>query len=116
MTAIHPRAVIRHRYNNRLVSPEIISSSVAFMLMMALSWVVISAILAATGLDLLTSITGAATALTNVGPGLGNIIGPAGNFESLSEVAKWALSVGMLLGRLEFLTLLVIFSKAFWKN
>ena len=116
MTAIHPRAVIRHRYNNRLVSPEIISSSVAFILMMALSWVVISAILAATGLDLLTSITGAATALTNVGPGLGNIIGPAGNFEPLSDVAKWALSVGMLLGRLEFLTLLVIFSKAFWKN
>jgi trk system potassium uptake protein TrkH len=116
MTALHPRIVVRQRYNNRVVSPEIISSSVSFIFMLVICWVILSAILAMTGLDLLTSITGAATALSNVGPGLGDIIGPAGTFSSLSNIAKWALSFGMLLGRLEFLTLLVIFSSVFWKN
>jgi trk system potassium uptake protein TrkH len=77
--------------------------------------VVIAVILALTGLDLVTSFTGAATSVMNVGPGLGPIIGPAGNFSSLSDVAKWALSAGMLLGRLEFLTILVLFSPAFWR-
>lgn len=115
-TAIHPHAVMRHYYNKRLVSPEIIASSISFIFMMVISWVVISILLACTGLDLVTSITGSATALTNVGPGLGSIIGPAGNFAPLSDAAKWVLSFGMLLGRLEFLTLLVIFSKTFWKN
>ena len=59
------------------------------------------------GLDWVTALTGAATAVCNVGPGLGPIIGPAGNFASLPDSAKWLLSLGMLLGRLEILTVLV---------
>ncbi len=85
------------------------------MFLMTACLVTIAVILALTGLDLITSFTGAATAVMNVGPGLGPIIGPAGNFSSLSDIAKWALSVGMLLGRLEFLTILVLFTPAFWR-
>ena len=115
MTAIHPRAIISRRYNNRLISSEIIASSISYMFLMTACLVTIAVILALTGLDLVTSFTGAATAVMNVGPGLGPIIGPAGNFSSLSDTAKWALSVGMLLGRLEFLTILVLFTPAFWR-
>lgn len=115
MTAIHPRAIISRRYNNRLISSEIIASSISYMFLMVTCWLVIAVILALTGLDLLTSVTGAATAVMNVGPGLGDVIGPAGNFSSLSDTAKWALSAGMLLGRLEFLTILVLFTPVFWR-
>lgn len=115
ITAVHPRAIISRRYNNRLISSEIIVSSISYMVLMAACLVVIALILAMTGLDLLTSFTGATTAVMNVGPGMGEVIGPAGNFASLSDTAKWALSAGMLLGRLEFLTVLVLFSPAFWR-
>ncbi len=116
ITAIHPRAIISRRYNNRLISSEIIASSVSYMFLMMGCFIVISLILAFTGLDLVTSVTGAATAVMNVGPGLGDIIGPAGNFSPLSDTAKYALSLGMLLGRLEFLTILVLFSRVFWRS
>lgn len=72
--------------------------------------------LAATGLDLVTSLSGAATALANVGPGLGPIIGPAGTFAPLSDTAKWLLAAGMLLGRLELFTILVLLTPAFWQR
>jgi len=68
------------------------------------------------GLDLVTSLTATATALTNVGPGLGNIVGPAGNFSSLPGAAKWLLSFAMLLGRLELMTVMVLFSPMFWRG
>ena len=68
------------------------------------------------GLDWVTALTGAATAVCNVGPGLGPIIGPAGNFASLPDSAKWLLSLGMLLGRLEILTVLVLITRSFWKH
>ncbi|EIK45093.1 potassium uptake protein TrkH [Cellvibrio sp. BR] len=115
ITAIHPRAIISRRYNGRLISSEIIASSISYMCLMAACLVVIAVILAFTGLDMVTSISGAATAVMNVGPGMGDIIGPAGNFSSLSDTAKWALSAGMLLGRLEFLTIIVLFTPAFWR-
>jgi len=73
-------------------------------------------VLTAVGLDPLTAISGAATALANVGPGLGEIIGPAGNFSTLPDAAKWILSLGMLLGRLELITLLILLVPAFWKT
>ena len=66
-------------------------------------------------LDFVTALTGAATAISNVGPGLGTIIGPDGNFSSLPEGAKWLLSFGMLLGRLEILTVLILFTPMYWK-
>jgi trk system potassium uptake protein TrkH len=115
ITAIHPHAIISRRYNNRLISSEIIASSISYMCLMAACLIVIAIILALTGLDMVTSVSGAITSVMNVGPGMGDIIGPAGNFSSLTDTAKWALSAGMLLGRLEFLTIIVLFTPAFWR-
>lgn len=72
--------------------------------------------LALMGLDFTTALSGAATAVANVGPGLGDIIGPAGNFAPLPDAAKWLLCVGMLLGRLEILTVLVLLTPMFWRK
>ena len=76
----------------------------------------ITTLLSLTGLDFITSISGAATAISNVGPGLGSIIGPNGDFSSLPDVSKWILSVGMILGRLELFAILVLFLPSFWRN
>jgi trk system potassium uptake protein TrkH len=73
-------------------------------------------LLSFTGLDFITSFSGAATAISNVGPGLGYMIGPSGNFSELSNFAKWTLSFAMLLGRLEIFTLLVLLFPGFWKS
>lgn len=115
ITAVHPRAVISQRYNNRLISSEIIASSISYMFLMTASLIVTSLILGMTGLDFVTSITGSAASLMNVGPGLGELIGPAGNYSTLTDTAKWTLSIAMLLGRLEFLTILVLLAPAFWR-
>jgi trk system potassium uptake protein len=88
----------------------------AFIFVYAAAVGLIALGLAAVDLDWVTSLSGAATALGNVGPGLGPIIGPAGNFSSLPDSAKWMLSIGMLLGRLELFTLLVLFVPRFWRN
>jgi trk system potassium uptake protein TrkH len=81
-----------------------------------LTIIVISALLGSLGLDPVTSITSAITAVANVGPGMGHIVGPTGNFATLPDSAKWILSIGMLMGRLEILTVLVLFFPAFWKG
>ena len=114
--SVHPNAIITLEYNNRRVTEDVIKSSIAFMYMAMWSYAMITIILSLCGLDLVTSTTGALTALMNVGPGLGDIIGPTGNFQSLPEVAKWVLSFGMLLGRLEYLTLYVLLTPMYWRN
>ena len=86
-----------------------------FLFIFFVTFVIIALILSFTGLDILTSISASATSISNVGPGLGNIIGPSYSFAEIPELAKWVLSFGMLAGRLEFLTFLVIFSRSFWK-
>jgi trk system potassium uptake protein TrkH len=68
------------------------------------------------GYDVITSVSGAATALANVGPGLGEIIGPAGSFAPLSDAAKWLLAIAMLVGRLELMAVYVLFTAAFWRG
>ena len=67
-------------------------------------------------MDFITSLTGSVTAIANVGPGLGSVIGPAGNFAPLPDMAKWVLAVGMLMGRLEVITVLVLFTSAYWRR
>jgi trk system potassium uptake protein TrkH len=86
-----------------------------FVLLFVSSAVFLSVALGGLGLDFITAVSGAATALGNVGPGLGSTIGPAGNFSSLPDLAKWLLAAGMLLGRLEILTCLILFMPAFWR-
>ena len=114
--AVHPRAMIRRYYNGRRVDDSIVLSAVTFIFIMLASLVVITLLLAFSGLDLMTSLTGAATALMNVGPGLGDTIGPAGNFSSLPDSSKWILSMGMLLGRLEFMTIILVLTPTYWKS
>ncbi|GAB3383874.1 TrkH family potassium uptake protein [Spongiibacter taiwanensis] len=116
LRAVHPRAILRRRYNGQPVDDSIIFSTAAFIFIVIISQVALTLSLSLCGLDLITSLTGAATALMNVGPGLGGVIGPAGNFASLPDTAKWLLSVGMLLGRLEFMTVILILIPAYWRG
>ena len=76
----------------------------------------LSMLLSIAGLDFLSAISGAATAISNVGPGLGGTIGPNGNFKEVSDISKWILSFGMLLGRLEIFAVLVLFLPSFWRS
>lgn len=116
MRLLHPRAVLTRNYNGRAVSDDIISSMIAYTFIFLLCLLVLTVSLASMQLDFITSISGALTALTNVGPGLGDIIGPAGNFGPLPDAAKWMLGVGMLMGRLEILSVVVVLSPAFWRS
>lgn len=116
MKLIHPSGVFIQRYNKRPVNDDIVRSVVAFGLTFFLTIIILAAALSSMGLDPITSISGAITAVANVGPGMGSVIGPTGNFSPLPDAAKWLLSFGMLLGRLEILTLLVLFFPAFWRR
>lgn len=111
---VYPHSVRQVRYGDRAFDPEIQNSVAMFIAFFIVLLCLLSIMLAATGLDLITSLTGVLTALTNVGPGLGDVIGPAGNFASLSDEAKWILIAAMLLGRLEILPVLVLLSPFFW--
>ena len=113
---LYPRGVFPRAYGDRPLDDEIINSVVSFFAVFFLCYAALTIALMAFGLDFLTSSSGAATALANVGPGLGNIIGPAGNFEPLPDGAKWLLSFGMLLGRLELFTILILFVPRFWRG
>jgi trk system potassium uptake protein TrkH len=113
---VHPRGVFRIRYQRKPIGEDVIMSVTVFCFVYFLSFAALAAALGATGLDFITSISGAAQAVGNIGPGLGEIIGPAGNFKSLSDPAKWLLAVGMILGRLEFMAVLVLFTRRFWRG
>jgi trk system potassium uptake protein TrkH len=113
---VYPNGVFTPIYQGKPVTNDVVNAVMAFLFMYILINVLITMGLAMTGLDLVTSVTAAATAIANVGPGLGPIIGPAGNFSSLSDPAKWMLCAGMLLGRLEVMTMLVIITPAFWRD
>ena len=111
-----PHGVFHPQYNNRPIPPSVTSSVMSFLFLFFVSFLVLAIALSATGLDYITALSGAATAIANVGPGLGDIIGPAGTFAPLSDPAKWLLSFGMVLGRLELFTILLLFSPAFWRG
>ena len=112
---ISPNRVTNHKYNGENLTLEIVESVMTFLFIFFVTFVIIALVLSFTGLDILTSISASATSISNVGPGLGNIIGPSYSFAEIPQLAKWVLSFGMLAGRLEFLTFLVIFSRSFWK-
>lgn len=110
------RIVSPTRYGDRIVSNEMEKGVALFIASYVCIWIVLSIALAATGLDIMTSLSGALTALSNVGPGLGALIGPAGNFQSLDDVALSILIVGMVLGRLEIATVLMLLTPLFWRR
>lgn len=112
---LFPNVVHVKRYNGRLLHDDISSSVQSFVFLYIVSFLVLAIALSVTGLDSVTALSGAATAISNVGPGLGSMIGPSGNFASLPDVSKWLLIAGMLVGRLEILIVLVLFTPRFWR-
>lgn len=110
-----PNGIFFLKYQRCLVSYDVISSVMVFFILFFLSIAVLSVALSMTGLDFITSVSGASTALANIGPGLGEQIGPAGNFSELNNTAKWLLVIGMLLGRLELMAVFVLFNVNFWR-
>src|SRR5690606_10921477 len=113
---VHPRAVIKQQYNGHNLAEEIVRSILTFSFFFTITIGFFALGLALLGLDPQTALSGAATAVCNVGPGLGPIIGPAGNFSTLPDMAKWLLSAVMLLGRLEIITVLVLMTRSFWRH
>jgi len=113
---IYPRGIFIIKYDKNNIDDKFMSSVISFIFLYIVIFFILTAILSLTGLDFITSISGAATSISNVGPGLGETIGPNGNFSSLSNPSKWALSFGMILGRLELFAILVLFIPSFWRK
>jgi len=111
-----PHGIFTPRYAGRPVGDDVLSSVMSFFAYFIVTLGLLAVALSLTGLDFVTSISGAAAALGNIGPGLGDIIGPAGNFAGLNLAAKWILIAGMLIGRLEILAVFVIFTAKFWRT
>jgi len=113
---IYPKGIFILKYNQNAVDNKFVASIISFIYMYLVIFFIITALLSLTGLDFITSISGAATSISNVGPGLGSTIGPNGNFSTLPDVSKWILTLGMILGRLELFAILVLFLPSFWRN
>jgi trk system potassium uptake protein TrkH len=113
---IYPRGVFIIKYDNNNVDDKFMSSIISFIYLYITIFFVITALLSLSGLDFITSISGAATSISNVGPGLGGMIGPNGNFSLIPDISKWILSLAMILGRLELFAILVLFLPSFWRN
>ena len=111
---IYPRGIFVIKYENNNVNDKFLASIISFIYLYIIIFFTITALLSLSGLDFITSISGAATSISNVGPGLGTTIGPSGNFSSLPDFSKWILSLGMILGRLELFAILVLFLPSFW--
>ena len=113
---VYPNGVFSIKYNNEKISNTFIYSIITFIFLYFFIFFILAVLLSIDGLDFITAISGAASAISNVGPGLGSIIGPNGNFSSLPDFSKLSLSFGMLLGRLELFAVLVLFFPSFWRN
>jgi len=113
---IYPNSISIVKYNEQKISDSFINSVIIFIFSYLFLFMILSMLLSISGLDFLSAISGAATSISNVGPGLGDMIGPNGNFKDVSNVSKWILSFGMLLGRLELFAVLVLFFPSFWRG
>ncbi len=111
----HPSGVFKATYQGRAIGDDVLSSVMSFFVFFTVTLGALSMLLSMTGLDFVTSLSGAAAAIANIGPGLGDTIGPAGNFATLNDTAKWLLAIGMLIGRLELLAVYVFFTVQFWR-
>tara|TARA_E500000178_G_scaffold345174_1_gene394628 strand:+ start:13 stop:1452 length:1440 start_codon:yes stop_codon:yes gene_type:complete len=113
---IYPKGVFLIKYEQNTVEDKFIASIISFIYFYFIIFFLLAALLSLTGLDFITSISGAATSISNVGPGLGPIIGPNGDFSALPDISKWILTIGMILGRLELFAILVLFLPSFWRD
>ena len=113
---IYPRGVFVLKYGDNVLNEKFISSIISFVFLYIIIFFLITALLSISGLDFITAISGAATSISNVGPGLGGMIGPNGNFSLLPDFSKWILTVGMILGRLELFAIILLFIPSFWRR
>jgi trk system potassium uptake protein TrkH len=113
---IHPHVVMANHFNNKVIQDNTYESVMSFFFIYVLTFAISALLLSFSGLDFLTCFSAAASAISNVGPGLGDIIGPEGNYSTLTDYSKIVLLTTMLLGRLEMLTILILFVPSFWKN
>ncbi|MDQ0316929.1 TrkH family potassium uptake protein [Amorphus orientalis] len=113
---VYPNAVVPLRYGERHVDQDVFDSVVTFLVAFFGLYGVMTLLLCALGVDFLTALTGVLTAMSNVGPGLGEIIGPAGNYQPLDEAETWILAFLMLIGRLEIMTVIILLSPVFWSD
>ena len=113
---VYPHGVFSIKYNNEKISNKFIYSIITFIFLYFFIFFILATLLSINGLDFVTALSGSASAISNVGPGLGDVIGPDGNYSNLPDFSKLSLSLGMLLGRLELFAVLVLFFPSFWKN
>ncbi len=113
---IYPNSVFIINYNKQKIEDTFINSVIIFIFSYLFLFLIIAVLLSISGLDFLSAVSGAATSISNVGPGLGEMIGPNGNFSQVSDISKWILSFSMLLGRLEIFAVLVLFLPSFWRS
>ena len=113
---VYPHGVFPVKYNNEKIGNTFIYSIITFIFLYFFIFFILAALISLNGLDFITALSGSASAISNVGPGLGDVIGPNGNFSDLPNFSKLSLSLGMLLGRLELFAVLVLFFPSFWKN
>ena len=113
---IYPHGVFKLKYGKQSIDNKFMSSVISFIYLYILIFFIVTALLSISGLDFVTSISAAATSISNVGPGLGDLIGPNGNFSELPNNSKWILSLAMILGRLELFAILVLFIPSFWRK
>ena len=113
---IQPRGIFIPTYNSSEISEEILNSVTGYFFLYLLIFGLLTLLLSFDGHDLITSLSGSAASLANVGPGLSEMIGPAGNYSFMSSFSKFFLSIGMLVGRLELFPLLILFSPELWKK
>jgi len=113
---MQPNGVFFPYYNKKPIPDAVATSVMSFFFLFASCFALLAVGLGLTGLDFVTAVSGAASAIANVGPGLGDVIGPAGNYATLPDSAKLLLSLGMLLGRLELFTVLILLAPSFWRG
>ncbi len=112
---LRPSGIFIPRYNDVPIKDDVMGSVISYLFLFLVCFLILTLGLSLTGLDFITAISGAGTAIANVGPALGPIIGPTGTFQPLPDTAKWFLSMGMLMGRLELFAVLILFSPQFWR-
>jgi trk system potassium uptake protein TrkH len=113
---VSPNRVVRIRYGGKVIDNDTLQSVMVFVFLYLATFIVAAILLSLTGEDPLTAISGAATSVSNVGPGLGAEIGPAGTFQDLTDRGKWICAIAMLLGRLEFTAVFVLMTRQFWRG
>ena len=113
---IYPHGVFNMKYEKQNIDEKFMSSVISFIYLYFIIFFIVTSLLTINGLDLVSALSAAATAISNVGPGLGDTIGPNGNFAEISNNSKWILSFAMILGRLELFAILVLFIPSFWRK